>query len=343
MDGAHFFERAPVVSWSTWLYRKVFQVKELPKRLESDWLSIPVPSPTGISPRRMISERASEYSAWYRSTFTPPSSRGELWIPPPILESHLSTKDWLGVELRDCDGTLVGCIVCQYAGELLNTKAGLVTWLCVAPKWRKRGVSNCLLRSIVKASYPRMIFFWRNDGWLSSPCPPIFTESRMVRSRKTSVVQSKRQQRVSISLEPIPLTLERRQRFMDAWKRLQPHGFILKDDIFQTSQFELYEGQGSQGQCIWILLQPTYERSRQDGSNWCEVLAWASVGRPCSKYEVAHYVEDILNRIPYTQIDAPTELPHLDVGWSSIGISSWSVLGLDPGTSQTPILPLCSA
>ena len=308
----NFFKDPPAISWPTWLQRRLFSFPRQPKILPIK----PIPlqkSYLGTKPSRTIKQNALIYSKFLNQYF---STTYPLQIPATIFENLDSL---VGAEIRTPTNQLVGVAFSFYLGKLENVEAGLITWLCVHPGHRKKGLADVLLHAIQTFTYPRTIHFFRNDGWLKSPLPPLWTETRIFRKRIYR--PSNNVQRVSLE--------SKRNLIIASWKKRYPEGLILDDPKYSNHLTEVW----IYGSTI-ILLQPTFEQ------RWCEVLYWVS---DLPNYEMALNIEIILDALPYTHIDAPQQMPHA-LEWSVGGQSSWCAHGLDPGSPVLrPVLSLLTA
>jgi len=339
-----FFANAPVLSWTQWIPRRLgFYSSIEPSRISSNLsiLEAELPkSPTGVPPKQLRSNYAAEYVHFLATYFYPTSSSIQLCIPAQILVNGIQQGHVLGIEIRSSDATLVGFVCSQYAGMYKNTPIGTITMLCVHPNWRRKGVTNCLLRWIYSvasqnANYPRSIFCFRNDGWLQSIVPPIWSEVRMIRKRRRNFIQQK--------LSKVPYTKWYNQ-IVQVWKQSYPTGLVLDDHAFAYRSIEVWEQEIQKGQYILLLVQPTFEVQRTTQEVWCEILAWISVGIIEPEYTQAYHIESCLDNLPYIWFDAPSSMPHLSFGWKAGGTTNWCMFGLDPGVPVVrPILPLCTA
>ena len=312
----HFFTDAPAISWQEWLKRKLFggpnQMTILP----------PMKQPLAEA-IEMVPERANEYSKFLKQYFYEETIR--LDIPPNLFENYLKNL-WIGAEIQK-NSEIIGLVVSQLLGTFEGQSTRLITWLCVRPDWRKKGITNKLLRSVYAFSKPTTIFWWRNDGWIKSLLPPVYTQTKITRQRQGSRVSSSysRQRMVQqISKERV------KSEIIRDWNLTHPGGMVLdgKGGITEAYQYTL-------AKCSLIVI-PTFETT--SGQTWCEVLAWS-----CSDYNATQYIEEIISQLPYDWIEAPSDMPHMD-GWTLAGLTSWSVIGLDVGTAnQVPILSLLSA
>jgi GNAT superfamily N-acetyltransferase len=277
-----------------------------PRQIQTSYL--------GTKPSRAVKQNALSYSKFLAQYF---SSTYPLQIPPKLFENLESTLT--GAELRTSTNQLVGVAFSFYLGKIDDVEAGLITWLCVHPEHRKKGVADVLLHAVQTYTYPRTIHFFRNDGWLKSPLPPIWTETRIF--RKQMYRPSKHVQRVSLE--------SKRDLIKASWKKDYPDGLILDDPKHLNPLTEVWTYRSTV-----LLLQPTFEQ------RWCEVLYWVS---ELPNYETALNIEIILDTLPYTHIDAPQQMPHT-LEWSVGGQSTWCAHGLDPGSPVLrPILSLLTA
>lgn len=337
----HFFQEAPSLSWAKWLTRKVlsFGYNEMPPSiLETSMEKLRLPlSPTGVSPRPAKPTCAREYSQFLEAYFYSNETPVKLKIPPQVFVIGLTEKRLVGVEIRDSQGKLVGCVFDQYAG-LLDGPMGLVTWLCVAPSWRKTGLASCLLFHLYSFSLPRRIHWWRNDGWIRSPIPPIHTISMYTRNKQTIRVQ------MASHMKKAPCKRASLETWRGSFKPATAAGALVLDDPkFSGFLLEVYESVVSPRTTLAILLQPTFEMKLTSGYG-CEILGWAWKGHTPSQYEQAHFLENMLDHLPYDWFEAPFEAPRLEHLWTYSHQTSWSCIGLDPGVPCTrPVYPLCAA
>jgi len=304
----NFFKEAPAISWQTWLQRRIWSTTIIPKPLSI----IPKPielSSIGTVPTSTKKENAKEYSLFLSRYF---STSVQTYIYPEIFIHYLE-NGLIGVELRDANNELVGTVFSWYCGILQNTQVGLISWLCVRPDMRKKGIADLLLHTIQTISYPRTIHFFRNDGWLKSPLPPLWTDTRIYR---------KRIHRMTTAVHKVPLE-NRRKIIYDSWKKEYPEGIILDDPRYTNPLVEVWEYKKNG---TLLILQQTFENESYTNRKWCEILYWVCD----NSYASLLSIEAIINALPYDWIEAPSDLPNLG-NWSIGGQSSWCVHGLDPG------------
>jgi GNAT superfamily N-acetyltransferase len=346
MTDRHFFSEAASLSWWEWLKRKslfAFLNPAEPRCIPSELSKTPIPKLSAFSaPTRAKAENAAEYSLFLQRHFYPSSAPVELYIPQTTLSILLETQFAIGAEIRDADKNLVGCVFDMYAGHVQSQPTGLVSWFCIHPSWRKRGIGSVLLFALYSFSQPRQIHWWRNDGGLRSPLPPIWSDIHLVRPiycMQTSIVL-----RADIAIHRAPLQ-EWKQSFKETWLKKNPAGICLENPANRLPSIqEVWEARFSKTRVAAVLIQPTYEIQRQGRKRYCEVIAYAWKDEPKTEYEQAVLLEKILDHLPYDLIEITESFPHLDHGWKSIGQTSWSCIGLDPGNPvQRPILPLWCA
>jgi GNAT superfamily N-acetyltransferase len=337
----HFFQEAPTFSWISWIWRSLFQGSAEPPRLLKERIqTIPYRPKNKIQIQKAVPEAALDYSTLLHKYFVLPQDPIELWIPPPILKAKLESKVWIGVEARDSNKRLVGCVFHHFTGEFLGEKTGLVTWLCIAPSFRKQGLASQLLFALYEACLPIRLHWWRNDGLLKSPAPPIFTSSYISRKRHSqrTILQGQR----SLLVHRVPLA-KWRSEIEERWCQQNPQGIFLADSQGRTD-LEIYEARFTPTCTAVLFIQPTYEFQRDTKEQWCEVVAWIYTGLPQQEYNQAQLYEAMLDQLPYGWFWAPQSMPHLENGsWKPAGQSVWSCIGLDPGSPVTrAILPLCA-
>ncbi len=329
----HFFVEAPTISWTQWLWRKVTGKSSEPKLIPTTLPTKGYPvGPTGTRAVECSPVHAKEYSQFLMLYFYSQQTQSSLRleVPAKLFQEHLATKFWIGAEMRDSDTKLVGLVICQHAGSYESNPIGLITWLCVHPEWRHRGVTNCLLRAVYCFSQPKKIYLWRNDGMLKSPVPPILSEPHIKRQRGKSSIGGVRKVPLDSILIPY---------MIDTWKGMNPKGLVLYDESCSTRLVEAYECIVSKDLVYLALVVPTFERTIS-GQTWCEVVTWVRLGTSKSSYEDAFYMEQLIGQLPYDWIDMSESVPHLDSKWIKISPSAWCIMGLDVGTAASkPILP----
>jgi hypothetical protein len=335
----HFFSAAPVVSWSTWLWRKLWATQNEPSLLPNLQLSLELPKldHTLYELARCDSSRVKAYSQFLNQHYySEEDTQLNLCVPEQVLETQLQLGRWQGLEIKERSSSkIVGIVLSMYAGSYKSTPMGLITWLCVRPEFRKQGFTNILLRAMYAMNQPTTIYWWRTDGWLQSPCPPVHSESRILRrahchSSATNFIHRH----------------ETPDLFVAEWKRQNPRGFLLYTKGVENPFLSIFEYRHSQTEWVMIALQPTFEReNRVSDRTYYEIVGWV-VSEHLKTMNAAMYIEILLDEIFLAEwYEAPASMPHLDSkGWKAAGTSNWSVLGLDPGTtSSLPVLALAAA
>jgi hypothetical protein len=228
----HFFTQAPTVSWSKWLWRRVSGRSVEPQLIPSTLPTKEFPvGPTGTRATKCLPLHAKEYSQFLMLYFYTQQDQTSLRLelPPSLVQDHLTSGYWIGAELRDSDKKLIGLVICQHAGSFKGAPMGLISWLCVHPEWRHRGVTNVLLRAVYCFSQPKKIFWWRNDGMLKSPVPPVISESHI--QRRKGIPQG--------GIKPVPASLI--PQLQAVWLQEHPNGLVLLDPETKTRSIEAYE------------------------------------------------------------------------------------------------------
>jgi GNAT superfamily N-acetyltransferase len=334
----HFFSEAPVLRWAAWFWRR-FWVNHITKPSLISLHEITaqkIKENSQVKLSKAQPANANAYSIFLRIYFTKPKASLILDVHPHIISEGLSSGILIGIEAR-VGQQLVGFIVSSYGGKYLNTDVSIITWLCVHPDWRKKGITNMLLRSILKATSQRGIHIWRNDGWLKSPIPPTFSDTRIQRRRQSIRSTIGFQNSTHIQKG----NLDRwRAILRQQWLKANPTGIFFDDLQNIPPQIEVWTRAITRTTMIAVCIQPTFEMNATTRERWCEVIAWAVEGQPLEDYSLSIAIESILDKQPYEWIDAPQMMPHLELGWVVGGSTSWSLLGLDPGC---PVMrPMCS-
>ena len=340
---SHFFQEAPSLTWFQWFRRRVYAPEKIQSTEIQPQAEFPGPPRRvhGLLPNPARPDSAQEYSLFLQSVFYPPQSGIQLRVPPSYLESGLRSKTIIGVEVRDTRKTLIGCVFDIYAGEFQSKPMGLVTWLCVAPPWRSKGVASAMLFALYKFSEPRRIHWWRNDGWMRSPIPPIWNEARIVRKKQSrrTILQAQRQ----VLLKRVPLQ-KSQQTGIQQWRTENPDGLVLTSPSPSAGCMEAWECQLTPALTATLYIQPTFEVKQPTQEMYCECILWVWHPRPPQPYEQAHFLESMIDQLPYEYIEAPATMPHLEGAWEPCAQTCWSAIGLDPGVPVLrPILPLCAA
>lgn len=341
MSNRHFFNEVPYQSWMKWTIKKIFssnysEPEYLPCSLDGKPLQKSI---TGNWPKKAVAGNSVEYSRFLQLYFYPSSTNLELKIPVSILETGLKNDWFIGVEIRDKDNRLIGLIFDLYAGKYKGLEMGLVTWMCVTPEWRSKGIGSELLFALYFFSQPRKIHWWRNDGFIKSPLPPFYYEGRIYRRKqfqRTVISGQKQFQLIKSSLA------NWKSKIIEQWKLKNQTGFILDDTNFQGGFMELWEARISPIQTAVLLIQPTFEKFKNSQETFCEIIAWAFSKIPNTEYEQAQLIEKMLDHLPYIWFECPIHMPHLDDSWKYGTSSSWSCISLDYGSpASKPILSLC--
>jgi hypothetical protein len=133
------------------------------------------------------------------------------------------------------------------------------------------------------------------------------------------------------------------QTGIQQWKAENQDGIILSGST-EGSCMEVWECQLTPTLMAALYIQPTFEVKQPTQELYCECITWVWHPKPPAQYEQAHFLESMIDQLPYVYIEAPATMPHLEGAWQPCAQTCWSVIGLDPGTPVLrPILPLCAA
>ncbi len=224
------------------------------------------------------------------------------------------------------------------AGHLQQLPVAVIHWLCIHPAYRKKGLTNAMLRALYAIAQPVTLFLWRNDGWLKSPVPPIWTDQRMVRGKNGWRVVSRLVNTHAPHVKQVSWSTHHTQ-IKAAWLQANPSGLVLDDQTPPSSRItELWEYKPTHALTIVLLVQPTFER--RNDKTWAEIITWTAIGGSCSEYVAAQHIETMLDHLPYDNFEASTTLPHIEERWQKAQTTTWSIIGLDPGIPvMRPVLP----
>ncbi len=339
----HFFATAPTISWLTWIARKFYPFEQAPlapTQISASYLRERVPLPPGVTVTVTTPDlpKTQQITHFLRTHFYSQQQNLQVDLSPQLLQRQIQSGAWLCVEARTSKQELVGCAMALRAGHLEQTPTALIHWLCVHPAHRKKGLTNTLLRTLYFVAQPVTVFFWRNDGWLKSPVPPIWTDQRMVRGKHGWRVVNRFQPQQQPMIKKVPWATYAEQ-IKQSWRSTNPSGFILDDQTPQANRItEVYEYKVSQMLTLVVFVQPTFER--RAGKTWAEIITWTAIGGSCNEYTAAQYIETILDHLPYDHFEASTTLPHIEERWTTAQTTTWSMIGLDPGIPvMRPVLP----
>lgn len=325
----HVFQEAPCIGWLAALWRFVDFTTKPPSLLQAapGFPKQPI-SPTGQAATLAKPEHAQEYSTFLANWYYKATDPVILAPPPEVFEKNLG-KNLIGIEVRTPQKFLAGIIFLWRAGRVCGQPAGIVTWHCVHPTWRKRGIPNVMLKALWRAVQPCISFWFRNPHGLHFALPPITMEYRIVRKQRGQTQYSVKR----VSLQPLLPQLK------TEWLKRNPTGIVFDPDG-ELPLLEAWQLQIRNQPIVTLFVQPTFEWKRQTGESWCEVITWLTHST-LNSFSEQMYIETICDSLPYTWIDAPTSLPHVESLWLKSNLSTWSAAGIDPGNPfQRPVLPL---
>jgi hypothetical protein len=328
---ARFFDTAPILSWSSWLRRKCLPFLSLPPTiLKPQSTTLPSP-PTGIPYALCTPSAAAEYSAFLEAHYCPPNHQARLKLPTEFLINQFQTGVLTGIEVRSSTNQLVGLVFSRRLGYINSEPTRLITWFCISPEWRKKGLADYMLFAIYEASRPTHIFWFRNDGLARSIVPPVWSQQQITRTLTRSDIRTL-QQRPHEAFQ---------SRCIEYWKRQNPTGiYIDPTEVF--SSLEWYSMETTLCGNVYsyaILVSNLYEYYETDLA--CEIVYWFPLGQKASEEKERYILEELVSRLPYSRIEAPVSMPHLESLWKSTLSTSWYPYGYDVGIPVLrPILSL---
>jgi len=326
-----FFHVVPCVTWKDWMWSFLYTEPRDPSILTLK-KGPSLKSPTGTLPTlaKHTIEQARELSQFLGSFYYDQKSPYSLVISPREILKIMEEEQARIFVLYNSKKQLLACVFQFYVGIYQGQKMGLISWLCVHPEWRKKGIANLLFHYIEFHTTAPKINWFRNDTFFKSPLPPIYSSImilRKIRKNPSAYVQRVEKK-------------ETQSKFIELWKRENPTGFILDDNKGGQIQYWTFK---NREKALYALVQSTYEIKKQTGERGCEILHVVSEGIK-ELYEQTQIFEILIDALPYDYVECPAHMPHIESFWSKEGSSTWSVVGLNPGYPFTrPILPLLTA
>jgi hypothetical protein len=330
---ARFFDSAPILSWSSWLRRKCLPFLSVQPTIVKPQSSTLPPSPTGVPYARCISACAAEYSAFLEAHYCPSNQAARLKLSTEFLVGQFQAGVLTGIEVRTSSKELVGLVFSRLLGHIESEPTRLITWFCIAPQWRKRGLADYMLFAIYEASRPTNIFWFRNDGLAKSIIPPVWTRQQI--TRKLPHTRKQLQQQPHDQFQTKCITY---------WKQQNPTGICIDPtEILPATEWYSLESTFCGTKYSYaILVSNLYEYYGTDLT--CEVLYWLPLGQKAPEDIERYILEEIVSRLPYTRVEAPRNMPHLDTYWKPTLPTSWYAYGYDVGIPiLRPILSLTAA
>lgn len=329
-----FFDAAPILSWSSWLRRKCLPFLSLPPSIiKPQHVDLPQ-SPTGISYRLCTIVNAAEYTAFLKANYCPPDQEARLKVPPEIIVAEIQANVLTGIEVRSQTNQLVGVVFSRLLGYIGSESTRLITWFCIAPEWRKKGLADYMLFAIYEASRPTNIFWFRNDGLARSIAPPVWTQNQITRTivcKRNSYLQRQSHEKMQ-------------SKCIQYWKISHPTGIC----IDPTEVFSALEWYSLETTLCGIsysyaaLVANLYEYYGTDLA--CEILYWFPLGQKATETIERYILEELVSRLPYNRVEAPATMPHLETYWKPSLSTSWYAYGYDVGIPVLrPILSLTAA
>jgi hypothetical protein len=237
----------------------------------------------------------------------------------------------IGLEIRH-ETKIIACIFEFFMGMYHEKRVGLISWLCVDPKWRKKGLTNLLCHTITyKIPTAAEIKWFRNDALFRSPLPPIYSSKIMDRNIRHIQSPFVKKQMFKAC----------KDEFISLWKKDNPKGLVFDSPAVST-QFMIW-GFEKEDKRLWVLVQPTYEVKKEKVEHGCEILQIVSHGFK-DWYEKIQIFEIIVDALSFDYCECSVEVPHIESLWTVRGISTWSAVGLHPGNPfQRPVLSLVAS
>ena len=350
-----YFKTAPCVKWKDWAWSLLPKLRSqttdpyLILRNEGSQGSqssqgnpekTVSPVPTII---RQTIESSRSISEFLGNYYYDPSFSHSLVVSPRLILHLLETKQAIGLELRDKEHGIIACIFEFFMGMYKNERVGLISWLCVHPKWRKKGLTNLLCHTITYDIPTAATIKWfRNDALFRSPLPPIYSSKIM--DRQISQRKGQNQNQSFVKKRDFNIC---KGEFAALWKEENPTGIVFDSDSHVPTQLMIW-GFEREDKGVWVLVQPTYEvkKEKEKGKehhHGCEILQIVSHGVK-DWYEKIQIFEIIVDTLPFDYCECSVEIPHIEALWSIRGISTWSTVGLHPGTPfKRPILSLVAS
>lgn len=328
----HFFQDAPCVSWWEYIRRQLPYATSTPPRLLPDSptmsQSISERSPAGTIPQRMTPDHVQTYIQFLHSYFFPEDHLYSLQLPAQLLSSMLQNNQWIGAEIRDTRNTLIGMVVSKYMGEepTLHKPMGMIDYLCVHPRWRKKGITNSLLRAVYAFCAPqRKIQLFQKEG-LPASIPPLNITSYYTRNKRkyTTPIYVKRVQQ--------PPSNNVLQHTMKEYASLICRPSNPQNVANIQSEIEIYETTPTQPNqpVSGLLLYPTHEINKNTQKASAVIVGWYTTKQAST---LSYDLEAILDSLPqYNHYFAPSYFPRHDwLGWSASGYISTHAFHYDPG------------
>jgi len=340
----HFWSDAPYISWFTYLFRFI-QGKHIEPTLLAKSITMPPIqpslSPTGLAPSMLEYRFANEYSIFFKNFFTDQSNTSNnslndtiLDIPISTMKTYIERQHWIGAELRTTKKQLIGLVISKDAGILNTSTTSTLTtssnhipirsiaWLCVHPEWRKKGITNCLLRATyyfstqLKPGFYAQLF--RKEGFPVG-IPPILYETIYYRNRRKYGERLRLEEIRSNDIQS-----KETNRNNQIWKLSSPKNKI--------SEVVTYRYISPKNTHYVLSIQPTYECIKSTGEIIGEIVDWSSSIDTLQNNDLKIYtLESMIDSLPFGRVYVSSLFPRLDTGWKVAGSQAWYGFHLDPG------------
>ena len=328
---SRFFDSAPILSWTTWLHRKMISKETIQPKCIPSTQTISLDSPTGIPYSICTKANAEEYSTFLEEYFCPQKETVKLKIPAQHFRNEFDTNVLLGIEVRSATQKLVGVIFSRLMGYIENEQTRLITWFCICPELRKSGLADYLLFGIVNESKPASILWFRNDGMPKSITPPVWTQDQI--TREIQARESSRLVRGSYE--------QYYDKIVKHWKKQNPTGICI-NSINTCPCLEWYSlttkilGK----EYTYAVLVANLFEFRETKST-CEIIVWFPVNEKAPDAVEQYILDELISLLPYNRVEAPAQMPHIKSLWQVSTPTSWYVYGYDVGTPVLrPVLSL---
>ena len=309
----HFWADAPHIPWTTWLYRFITKEEQSIQLLPISDTMKPDSIPTFkngseiIKPTQLHAGKASQYCIFLRDYFGT-----QLKIPIETMRTYIESNHWIGAEITTNSGKLLALAISKDCGQLNGIPIGCISWLCVHPDYRKKGLPNILLRAVYSFStqlpIPRYAQIFRKEGF-----PPIIPHIM----RESVYMRTPRKYGNRVHLREISgqsSSQHSKNKMVWILQSEKP------DRECITFEYKI------NNLVYQMTLQPTYEIIDNEYS--AEIVGWSS-----NQTDHNNYVfETMIDSLPFGTVYCSQPSLFLDsVGWKYMGSQGWYGFHIDPG------------